>query len=36
MPPIFPRAFTNQFTTSDIGTYSPIGRLMYGSVRVSF
>jgi iron complex outermembrane recepter protein len=36
MPPIFPRAFTNQFTTSDIGTYSPIGRLVYGTVRVSF
>lgn len=36
MPPIFPRAFTNQFTTSDIGTYSPIGRLVYGDVRVSF
>jgi iron complex outermembrane receptor protein len=36
MPPIFPRSFTNQFTTSDIGTYSPIGRLVYGSVRVSF
>jgi len=36
MPPIFPRAFTNQYTTSDIGTYSPIGRLVYGSVFVSF
>ncbi|MEO8811062.1 MAG: TonB-dependent receptor [Rhodanobacter sp.] len=36
MPPIFPRAFINQFTTSDIGTYSPIGRLVYGSVRVTF
>ncbi|MDE1893554.1 MAG: TonB-dependent receptor [Xanthomonadaceae bacterium] len=36
MPPIFPRSFSNQFTTSDIGTYSPIGRLVYGSVRVSF
>ncbi|MDE1963686.1 MAG: TonB-dependent receptor plug domain-containing protein [Xanthomonadaceae bacterium] len=36
MPPIFPRSFTNQFTTSDIGTYSPIGRLVYGSVRLSF
>jgi hypothetical protein len=23
MPPIFPRVFSNQFTTSDIGTYSP-------------
>ena len=36
MPPIFPRAFTNQFTTSDIGTYSPIGRLVYADVKVSF
>ncbi|MBN8924013.1 MAG: hypothetical protein BGP10_04985 [Rhodanobacter sp. 68-29] len=36
MPPIFPRAFTNQYTTSDIGMYSPIGRLVYGDVRVSF
>ncbi|MDE2278612.1 MAG: TonB-dependent receptor plug domain-containing protein [Xanthomonadaceae bacterium] len=36
MPPIFPRAFSNQFTTSDIGTYSPIGRLIYGDVKVTF
>jgi len=36
MPPIFPRSFSNQFTTSDIGTYSPIGRLVYGDVRLSF
>lgn len=36
MPPIFPRAFTNQFTTSDIGTYSPIGRLVYADVKMSF
>ena len=36
MPPIFPRAFTNQFTTSDISTYSPVGRLVYGEVSVSF
>ncbi|HUW52453.1 MAG TPA: TonB-dependent receptor plug domain-containing protein [Rhodanobacter sp.] len=36
MPPIFPRSFTNQFTTSDIGTYSPIGRLVYADVKVSF
>lgn len=35
MPPIFPRAFTNQFTTSDIGTYSPIGRMVYAEVKVS-
>ncbi|TAM59666.1 MAG: hypothetical protein EPN49_10490 [Rhodanobacter sp.] len=35
MPPIFPRSFTNQFTTSDIGTYSPIGRLVYADVKVS-
>lgn len=36
MPPIFPRSFTNQYTTSDIGTYSPIGRLVYGNVKYSF
>jgi outer membrane receptor protein involved in Fe transport len=36
MPPIFPRAFTNQYTTSDIATYSPIGRLVYANVKVSF
>lgn len=36
MPPIFPRAFTNQYTTSDTGTYSPIGRLIYGDLTVSF
>ncbi len=35
MPPIFPRAFSNQFTTSDIGTYSPIGRMVYADVKVS-
>lgn len=36
MPPNFPRAFTNQFINSDISTYSPIGRLIYGDVKVSF
>lgn len=36
MPPFFPRAFTNQYMTSDIGTYSPIGRLVYGNVSMSF
>lgn len=36
MPPIFPRAFTNSFINSDIGTYSPVGRLVYGEVSVSF
>jgi Outer membrane cobalamin receptor protein len=35
MPPIFPRSFTNQFTTSDIGTYSPIGRMVYVDLKVS-
>ncbi len=35
MPPIFPRAFTNQFTTSDIGTYSPLGRLVYADLSVT-
>ncbi|MDA3914151.1 MAG: TonB-dependent receptor plug domain-containing protein [Oleiagrimonas sp.] len=34
-PPIFPRAFTNQYVTSDIATYSPIGRLVYCNVKVS-
>lgn len=36
MPPLAPRAFSNQFTNADIGTYSPIGRLVYGDVSVSF
>lgn len=36
MPPLAPRAFSNQFTNADIGTYSPIGRLVYGDVAVSF
>lgn len=36
MPPLFPRSFTNQFMTSDIGTYSPIGRLLYGELSVQF
>lgn len=36
MPPLAPRAFTNQFTNADIATYSPIGRLIYGNVAVSF
>lgn len=36
MPPLAPRAFANQFTNADIATYSPIGRLVYGNVAVSF
>lgn len=36
MPPYFPRSFSNQYLTTDIGTYSPIGRLVYGDVTVSF
>ena len=36
MPPLAPRAFANQFTNADIATYSPIGRLIYGNVAVSF
>lgn len=35
MPPLAPRAFANTHTNADIGTYSPIGRLVYGSVMVS-
>jgi iron complex outermembrane recepter protein len=36
MPPLAPRAFANQYTNADIATYSPIGRLVYGNVAVSF
>ncbi|MGH8291404.1 MAG: hypothetical protein ACREV7_20820 [Steroidobacteraceae bacterium] len=36
MPPLAPRAFSNQNTNADIATYSPIGRLAYGEVAVSF
>ncbi|HVC02222.1 MAG TPA: TonB-dependent receptor plug domain-containing protein [Steroidobacteraceae bacterium] len=36
MPPLAPRAFGNQHTNADIATYSPIGRLVYGDVTVSF
>lgn len=36
MPPLAPRAFSNQNTNADIATYSPIGRLVYGDVSVSF
>jgi hypothetical protein len=36
MPPLAPRAFSNQNTNADIATYSPIGRLVYGDVAVSF
>jgi iron complex outermembrane recepter protein len=36
MPPLAPRAFANQYTNADIATYSPIGRLVYGNLAVSF
>lgn len=36
MPPLAPRAFANQYSNADIATYSPIGRLVYGNVAVSF
>lgn len=36
MPPLAPRAFANQDTNADVGTFSPIGRLVYGNVAVSF
>lgn len=35
-PPYFPRSFYNQYLYTDIGTYSPIGRLVYGDLTVSF
>lgn len=35
-PPYFPHAFSNQFMLTDIGTYSPIGRMVYGDLTVSF
>ena len=35
-PPLAPRAFANQDTNADVGTFSPIGRLYYGNVAVSF
>ena len=35
-PPLAPRAFANQDTNADVGTFSPIGRLFYGNVAVSF
>jgi iron complex outermembrane receptor protein len=36
MPPIFPRAFSATFTNTDLGTYSPIGRYIYGGVTATF
>jgi iron complex outermembrane recepter protein len=35
-PPYFPKAFSNAYLTTDIGTYSPIEREVYGDVTVSF
>ena len=34
MPPLAPRAFLDN--NADVATFSPIGRLIYGSVSVSF
>ena len=34
MPPLDPRTFTDN--NADISTYSPIGRLVYGTITVSF
>ena len=34
MPPLAPRAFSDN--NADVSTYSPIGRLYYGTVEVSF
>ncbi len=35
-PPYFPNAFANGFMTTDIGTYSPIEREVYGDLTASF
>jgi len=35
-PPYFPNAFSNAYLTTDIGTYSPIEREVYGDLTVSF
>ena len=35
-PPYFPNAFSNAFMTTDISTYSPIERLVYGDVTLSY
>lgn len=35
-PPYFPNAFSNAFMTTDISTYSPIEREVYGDVTVAF
>ncbi|HWF99638.1 MAG TPA: TonB-dependent receptor plug domain-containing protein [Steroidobacteraceae bacterium] len=35
-PPYMPNAFSNAFMTTDIGTYSPIEREVYGDLTVSF
>jgi iron complex outermembrane receptor protein len=34
MPPLAPRAFVDN--NADVATYSPIGRLVYGTVAVTF
>ena len=35
-PPYFPTAFSNAYLTTDIGTYSPLEREVYGDLTVSF
>lgn len=35
-PPYFPTAFSNAYMYTDISTYSPLGRLVYGDLTVSF
>jgi iron complex outermembrane receptor protein len=34
MPPLDPRTFTDN--NVDVSTYSPIGRLVYGTITVTF
>ena len=36
MPPLAPRAFANQDTNADVGAFSPIGRLYYADLEISF
>jgi iron complex outermembrane receptor protein len=34
MPPLDPRVYTDN--NADVATYSPIGRLVYGTVSIGF
>jgi iron complex outermembrane receptor protein len=34
MPPLDPRTFTDN--NADVSTYSPVGRLVYGTITVTF